>query len=223
MFVVGTAMIGITHQASWLIRGPVIDRTEKYDDHLAEVLAYSQFEQLGLAAGIHTDSHETIPAPSFTFEGQPLHSWHTHLLPFLEQGNLYRRIRHDRPWNDPANRDVCNSHVGEFVNPGISIVGDPPGVTHFAPDVRLFDQPRTMHDFPQGTSNTMLAADAVTRPRPWADPLNWRDPALGLNTHPDGFASPWPNGRCLVVFLDGSVRAVDPGQWDRLVRRVPID
>ena len=110
-----------------------------------------------------------------------------------------------------------------FLNPGISVIGDPPGVTHFAPDVRLFDQPRTMDDFPEGTSHTMLAADAVTRPRPWADPLNGRDPTIGPNTHPDGFASPWPNGQCLVVFVDGSVRTVDPTLWDIIVLREPID
>ena len=185
--------------------------------------AKNNLKQLGLAAENYSDSSQTLPAPSFTPDGRPLHSWHTHLLPFIEQDDLHRQIRLDRPWNDPANRDACNTSVRVFRNPLPRFDDDPPGITHFAPDVRLFDGPRTMFSFPEGTSNTMLAADAVTRPRPWADPLNWRDPALGLNTHPDGFASPWPNGQCHVMFLDGSVRAVDPGQWDRLVRRVPID
>ena len=63
MFVAGTAMIGITHQVGWLARGRLIDRSEKYDEHLAELLASGHLDQLGRSARAHWQTHGTYPGP----------------------------------------------------------------------------------------------------------------------------------------------------------------
>lgn len=45
------------------------------------------------------------PPPRYTAsaDGQPLHSWRTLILPFLEQQEMYDRIDLSVPWNDAAN------------------------------------------------------------------------------------------------------------------------
>lgn len=45
------------------------------------------------------------PPPRYTAsaDGQPLHSWRTLILPFLEQQELYDRIDLSVPWNDQGN------------------------------------------------------------------------------------------------------------------------
>ena len=58
-----------------------------------------------------------------------------------------------------------------------------------------------------GTGNTVMAGEVVSRFKPWGDPLNWRDPALGVNRSPDGFGSPFVGGANF-LFVDGSVQFI---------------
>ena len=46
-----------------------------------------------------------------------------------------------------------------------------------------------------------------TRPRPWGDPVNWRDPALGISHSADGFGGPFENVTQF-VFADGHTHAI---------------
>ena len=222
LFVCGTAAIGITHQTAWLLTTPepMIERRTNYGERSTVT---NNLKQLGLAADTFHEAYSTYPTPTFTPDGRPMHSWHTALLPFIEQDELFRKMHRDIPWNYSANAEVIQTVVKAYRNPHMQFRKDPPGVTHFAPNAVLFDRPHKMADFNKvGTSNTMLAADAASRPKLWADPLNWRDPALGLNRHPDGFGGgPWPNKRGLVVFLDGHVSMVSPEAWEKLRRGEP--
>ena len=45
----------------------------------------------------------------------------------------------------------------------------------------------------------ILFGEAVANPRPWADPLNWRDPRLGVD-HPQGFSGPRQQKTTLFAF-----------------------
>lgn len=46
----------------------------------------------------------TLP-PAFTVDdkGNPLHSWRTLILPYLDQHSLYKSIDLSKPWDDPVN------------------------------------------------------------------------------------------------------------------------
>jgi hypothetical protein len=44
--------------------------------------------------------------------------------------------------------------------------------------------------------------------RPWGDPINWRDPAKGINQVHDGFGGPTGSHAVQFLLADGSVRRI---------------
>lgn len=64
----------------------------------------NNLKQLVLALRNYESTYQVLP-PAFTVDanGQPLHSWRTLLLPYLEQQALYEQIDLSKPWNDPVN------------------------------------------------------------------------------------------------------------------------
>jgi len=60
-----------------------------------------------LALHQYADDFGTFP-PAYTVDvdGNPLHSWRTLLLPYLDHRNLYESIDLSKPWNDPVNAEA---------------------------------------------------------------------------------------------------------------------
>ena len=60
---------------------------------------------VGLALNSYCDARRCFP-PAYhaDTEGKPMHSWRVLVLPFIEQGSLYKRYSFGEPWNAPANR-----------------------------------------------------------------------------------------------------------------------
>jgi type II secretory pathway pseudopilin PulG len=67
----------------------------------------SNLKQIAIALQNYADEYESLP-PAHTVDanGQPLHSWRTLILPFIEEQSLYEQIDLAKPWNDPANRQA---------------------------------------------------------------------------------------------------------------------
>ena len=65
-----------------------------------------------------------------------------------------------------------------------------------------------LKDFADGTSNTILLGTVAARPKPWGQPANVRDPALGMNRDPEGFGGPEHWGGGLLLMADGTVKDV---------------
>jgi hypothetical protein len=84
------------------------------------------------------------------------------------------------------------------------------GLSHYAANARVLgaDRPMRPQDITDGLSHTIMAGEVKENFRPWGDPVNWRDPALGLQTSPDGFAGPWSSGITQFSMMDGSVRII---------------
>lgn len=62
----------------------------------------NHLKQIGLALHNYADTHRLLP-PSFTFSLRGSWSVHGRILPFLEQGNAFKRVRLDIEWHDPIN------------------------------------------------------------------------------------------------------------------------
>ena len=134
------------------------------------------------------DYHEkygTLP-PAYTVDenGRPLHSWRVLILPFLEQQELYDRIRLDEPWDSEYNRQfhdivipafhcrakpaaTCPKWRSPFLKPGNCyfsvVVGDRtpfPG-----------SEPLKVSDIMKDLPNTILVVERMT-PVCWMDPNN---------------------------------------------------
>ncbi len=60
-------------------------------------------------------------------------------------------------------------------------------------------------DVTDGLSSTILIGEVAANFKPWGDPVNWRDPALGLGASPDRFGGVPGERGAQFVFMDGSV------------------
>ncbi len=64
----------------------------------------NNLRQIALAALNFEATRKRLPAAySQSDDGQPLLSWRVHILPFIEEGNLYDRFKLDEPWDSPHN------------------------------------------------------------------------------------------------------------------------
>ena len=216
MFAAGTVAVGIAHQTAWLITSPepLLNRSgHRLGGRMASA---NHLKQIAIALHSHADTHgNLLPASTFTSQGRPHHSWQTALLPYIEQDNLHKQIKFDRNWDHPDNSVSFAVRIQTYQVPTVNDdLVDRFGPSHYAANVLALggNRPKRLPvDFPQGTSNVVFAGEATTNVRAWGDPLNWRDPRLGVNSHPDGFNGPFSGG-INVVMGDGSVRFVTSKQ-----------
>jgi hypothetical protein len=142
-----------------------------------------------------------------------LHGWPTHLLPYIEQDELFKKIDLSRPWDDPVNAAHFTARIVPYHHsraPEKDAEGRP--LIHYALNAALVNggRPLTVKQLTEGrgAANTILAAEAHGNWRPWGHPVHWRDVALGLNRSPNGFGSPLrPPHPVAFVMADGSVRS----------------
>jgi hypothetical protein len=211
MFTAGIAATGLTHQTIWLINSPklvtggirvVAKRARLMNDVM----------QIAFAAHSYHDENKQLP-PGGTFDshGRGQHGWLTTLLPYVEQKPLFDQIRHDLPWDHPENaqamRTVVENYYPHYADQLFDLSQPAPSL--WAANARLLggDQPLRLQDITDGISNTLLAGEAMDQFKPWGHPCNWRDPALGLNTSPQGFGNR-ERDQIIFALADGSVRTL---------------
>ena len=165
-------------------------------------------------------------------DGRKWHSWRVLLLPFMEQGPLYDAYRFDEPWDGPNNRKLlammpslyacpsrpCEKHSATLLAIGTLACSDRPspsvenGFTSYAAVfgrdwVFRGDQPVSMKEMTDGTSNTLLIGECTRTKIPWTKPDD-----VNIESHPtlgdaDGLSGPHEGG-VLFLMADGSVRTL---------------
>jgi hypothetical protein len=147
-------------------------------DDLREVARGSscRLAQIALAMHNYNDAHGGLlpTTGSKSPDGKMLISWRVAILPYIEQQDLYNRFHLDEPWDSTHNLTLLpeiptiyrpNANVVAerfttlfqvFVGPGAPFGSDAPGI------------PRTFVD---GTSNTILVAEASVGV-PWTKPAD---------------------------------------------------
>lgn len=176
--------------------------------------AQNELKQIGLAAHNFHDTHTFFPPPAPDGSQDPNVtspiSFHTALLPYVNQQALYGSIDKSIPWDDSINKTAYSMVVPTFLSPQFEEKTNASGyaVTHFVPNVNLVrdGRPLSMRDVTDGTSNTMLAGQVNANFPAWGDPSNGRDPAAGFAGGPNAFGG--NNGMALVLLMDGSVRNI---------------
>jgi hypothetical protein len=149
-------------------------------------------QRLALALHRYADAHHaTMPAvASFDGQGKPLLSWRVHLLPFVGEENLYKEFHLDEGWDSEHNRKlivripaIYRGPSPKLNNEGKTVILAPVGKdVAFTGDASGRRMP---HDFPDGTSNTILllqadAAHAVEWTRPEDLRIDPEKPDAGL-------------------------------------------
>src|SRR5437773_6821535 len=172
--------------------GLLLPAVQKVREAAARVKCANNLKQLGLAAHHYHDSHGHLP-PVIGYYPPASGAFGTcffHLLPFIEQGSLYRTALGSVPFPSPdgptvvhfaGNNNVYSQQVIIFLCPSdpsvdangvVTVNGFPFGASSYAPNAMVISQrfaigpqgkARIDTDIPDGTSNTILHAEKYAR------------------------------------------------------------
>ncbi len=156
----------------------------------AREVTASHLKQIGLALHNHHDTSGAFPArANFDAAGKPLLSWRVQLLPYLEQGDLYKEFRQDEPWDSEHNKKLLARIPPVFRATGTRHKPDSGKTTFLAPicdgSVLGADKGTKIADIRDGTSNTIAVVEVTDEAAvPWTKPDDWqvddKDPLKGL-------------------------------------------
>lgn len=166
-----------------------------------------RLKRLALAIHNYHDRQQSFPPgkDERDEDGQPRLSWRVHILPYLDQEQLYRQFRLDQPWDSEHNRGLIERmpeiYAWPGLEPGKTVVQAPVG------EGTIFgqDRPVTFRDVIDGTSNTaMLVYTQADRAVTWTAPDDYgfdpEQPQAGLMQDSEGLAA--------VAAADGSAHRV---------------
>lgn len=75
----------------------------------------NHLKQIWLSLLNYHDTHGSYPpVATLTDSGRPLHSWRTHLLPYLDREDLAADYSFVEPWDGPTNRQLRACYIPEF-------------------------------------------------------------------------------------------------------------
>jgi hypothetical protein len=201
-----------------LVIGLLVPAVQKVRESAAKFETMNNLKQLVIAMDAHASARNNcFPAAALRSpEGKPLLSWRVAVLPYLGENALYSRFHLNEPWDSPH-----NSTLVPLMPKVYSLAGKDPsdGLTYFQVFVgpqtpfRGDVGPRMPLSFPDGTSNTILIAEAANAV-PWTKPEDLPFTAAGplppLGGHfPGGF---------LCALADGSVRQVRPSTSTQTIK-----
>src|SRR4051812_8087768 len=165
-------------------------------------------KQLAIAVHSYADDHKgMLPRDVTDKDGKPLLSWRVHLLPYLEQGELYKQFKLDQPWDSEHNKKLLARMPKVFASPRVKV--KEPGHTvcqGFAGPGSVFEPGKEwgLAQLPDGTSNTILAVEASVAVA-WTRPADLPfDEKKDLPDFGKAYAA-----TPLAVLCDGSVRTLD--------------
>jgi len=165
-----------------------------------------RLRQLALAVLSYHHHYNVFP-PACTVDenGNPLHSWRTLILPFLDQQKLYEAIDLSKPWNDPVNA-VANTAVFDVYRcPSTDL--EATRTTYMAvvtpESVMRPIQSCKLEEIIDGISNTLLLVEVSSEKAVhWMSPVDADEQALQTQKGKTTLAHPGIRNGALV---DGSV------------------
>jgi DNA-directed RNA polymerase subunit RPC12/RpoP len=155
------------------------------------IQSQNNLKQISLGMMNYHDQHQFFPpatlrasdqgipgifAPPQDLRGKPLFSWRVALLPYIEQGALYKEFRLNEPWDSEHNKKLLPRIPKTYLLPGET--AGPDGLTKYQVFVgpqTMFEEGRriTIASVQDGTSNTLLVVEAA-KGVPWTKPEDLR-------------------------------------------------
>lgn len=113
----GTSSVAI----SGVMVGMLLPAVQQVRQAARRTTTMNNIRQLQLALLNYESTHGHLPpAYSTDPDGKPLLSWRVHILPYLEEQELYDRFRLDEPWDSEHNQKLISEMPVYFENPGIA-------------------------------------------------------------------------------------------------------
>lgn len=179
----------------------------------------NNLKQIGLAMHNYHDVFGSLPTNSVDKSGKPILSWRVHILPFIEEDDLYKQFKLDEPWDSENNIKLVDKMPKIYA----PVRGKTEKNETF---YQMFVGERTMLDpkgkklalanITDGLSNTFMVAEAA-KPVMWTKP---DDMAFDGKTVPK--LGGMFDGEFNVLMGDGSVKRV-PKKVDAEVLKLAID
>jgi len=174
----------------------------------------NNLKQIGVAMLNYHDKYGCFP-PAYVADakGRPLHGWRVLLLPYMEQGTLYDRLKLDEPWDSPHNRALLQHAVARYFRcPSASNAEDETSYVMIVGPGTISDGPHSvrLEDITDGASNTIMIVEVKDSGIHWAEPrdLSFKDMSFRINDpNGKGIGSYHP-GIASVLFADGAVRSI---------------
>jgi hypothetical protein len=174
----GTAIAGLVLGCVGLVAVPILTifAVQRVREAAANIQDQNNLKQLALAMHNYNDVNGHLPEamPDPKLKGPTKMSWRVEVLPYVEEDFLYRQLHRDEPWDSPHNKQFLTAMPKVFAHPEHP-EENAQGLTYY----RVFVGPHTPfppgqvsripHNFPDGTSNTILIIEA-------ADPVPWTKP-----------------------------------------------
>ncbi|MDY3563187.1 DUF1559 domain-containing protein [Gemmata sp. JC673] len=168
-------------------------------------LSSNNLKQIALAFHNLHDTNGKITGNVVDKDGKPLLSWRVTLLPYLEEGELYKQFKLDEPWDSDANKKLIEKMPKVYAPVRVKAKAGETFYQTFTGKGALFGDKADIKltEITDGTSNTVLAVEA-------GDPVIWTKPA----DLPFDEQKPLPklgglfDGVFNVALCDGSVRRV---------------
>ncbi|HEY2881244.1 MAG TPA: DUF1559 domain-containing protein [Pirellulales bacterium] len=127
-------------------------------------VSMNNLKQLGLSMLNYEDSYHQLTDHAIRDKnGKPLLSWRVAMLPYLEEGALYKEFHLDEPWDSEHNKKLIDRMPAAFQNPDTA--SKHPGKTRYVVPVNkdtVFppDGPIKLSDVADGTSKTIMILEA---------------------------------------------------------------
>ena len=182
----------------------------------------NNLHQIGIAMQNHHDSFKKFPAPAiYDKQDKPLLSWRVKLLPYLEEGQLYREFRLDEPWDSEHNKKLIARMPSVYADPNNPQLAAAHKTRYLLPTgpAALFQDKKgvNMRQITDGTSKTLMMVEALPdRAVIWTKPddleIDPKNPLAGLKGSPGGgFLAGW---------CDAAVRMIGDKTDDETMRRL---
>ncbi len=164
--------------------------------------------QLGVAFHNFHDANAKLPGAGRNRQEGPIGlSWRVHLLPYLQQADLYRQFKLDEPWDSEHNKKLIQKMPAIFKSPGVEDTGKTTIHVFTGPGAPFTsDKTPEFREFTDGTSVTILAVlagpeTAEIWTRPGGLDFDPEDPIKSLGTI--------SGNKVFVVFADAAARELD--------------
>ena len=177
----------------------------------------NNLRQIAIAFHNHHDIFTKFPGAGSTADGKAGLSWRVHLLPFLDQADLYHRFKLDEPWDSDTNKALIKEMPGIYQVEGVTEAGKTSLHVFTGPGALFADEARpTLVSITDGSSNSILAVVAgADTAEIWTKPggldFDPKDPIKAL-----GMVGPM----ITLVLADGAVRPVPSSIKPDLLRKL---
>jgi hypothetical protein len=176
----------------------------------------NNMKQIGLALHNYHSACGAFPAGySADEDGKPLLSWRIHILPYIEEQNLYNEFHLDEPWDSEHNKKLIEKIPQIYQSPNSTAK---PGMTNYlgaSGADGIFVRPKAnssagtrFAQITDGTSNTIMVVEVPEKSAViWTQPADFAPTEKNLK---EGLFGMRPGG-AIVGFCDGSVRFLGSG------------